>query len=84
MSSMQRDDAGDWKYTPSDTSRSMLGEDQLEVEWARSRRKEIVLNIGGNRAWIQEGDLEEVIDAMRDALKPPCSYCHGTGRARQE
>lgn len=74
-SKMTRDSQGDWKYE----NREALGYG-LEVEWARNRKKEIVLNIGGNRCWIREEDLEEIIDVMREALQKPCTTCGGSGK----
>lgn len=74
-SKMTRDSQGDWKYRNSDS----LGY-SLEVEWARNRKKEIVLAIGGNRCWVSEEDLDDVFEAMRDALNKPCLHCGGSGK----
>lgn len=67
-----------WKYREP----REVGDAIIEIESSVAKDGDVILRIAGDHsgvAWVRKDELEEFIEALREASKTPCDACGGEG-----
>ena len=72
---------GDWIISHDE---GMGGNFRIEPSHVTSRPGWIAIRSEGLYAWVSPEDLEDFITALRDAAKPNCEHCGGSGKKNNQ
>lgn len=75
MTSLEREDNGDWKYTDPDG-------DTAKIEWGRCGSGDVYFRFSTRDLMVEHDDVDAFINAIRDAANAECPNCEGTGRRK--